>query len=106
MVHNNIRLSDEALRQIIETSDYIAKDSRKNARRWRAGLRSKIKSLQDSPTCHAVLYTPEQAGREVRQTFYGAYRILYTIEANVVVVLTVRHGAQRPTGPAEVKGID
>jgi len=50
--------------------------------------------------------TPKQAGREVRQTFYGVYRILYTIEANTVVVLTVRHGAQRPTGPTEVKEID
>jgi len=105
MAHR-VRLSDEALQQVIEISDYIAKDSRQNARRWRAGLRSKIKLLQDSSTCHAVLYTPEQAGLEVRQTFYGVFRILYTIEENTVIVLTVRHGAQRPIGPAEVEGID
>ncbi|NOZ40387.1 MAG: type II toxin-antitoxin system RelE/ParE family toxin [Planctomycetes bacterium] len=102
----SVRLSDEALLQIVGISDYISKDSQKNAQRWRTGLRSKIKSLQNLPTRHAILYTLEQAGREVRQTFYGTYRILYTIEKDTVTVLTVRHGAQRPIGPKEVDGIE
>ena len=91
---------------LIEISAYIAKDSRRNARRWRDGLRRKVKALSGSPTSHAVLYSEAQAGCEVRQTFYGVYRILYTIEDKRVVVLTVRHGAMRPMGPAEVQGIE
>ena len=53
-----------------------------------------------------MLYSPEQAGREVRQTFYGVYRILYTIAADTVYVLTVRHGARRPLEPTEIEGIE
>ncbi|MCG8451011.1 MAG: type II toxin-antitoxin system RelE/ParE family toxin [Pirellulales bacterium] len=101
----SVRLSDEALARITEISDFIAKDSPENARRWRAGIRQKIKSLDELATRHAVLYTPQQASREVRQTFYGVYRILYAIEKNSVYILTVRHGARRPMGPAEVKDI-
>lgn len=100
------RLTDEALRQIIDISDYIARDSRKNARRWRDGLRRKIAMLCNTAKSHAVLYTKEQAGREVRQTFYGVYRILYTVERDHIVVLTIRHGAKRPFGPSEIEGID
>lgn len=102
----SIRLAEEAIRQIIEVSDYIAVDSQKNARRWRRGLRKKIKTLAGSATSHAVLYTAKQAGQEVRQTFYGVYRILYTIDNDRVIVLAVRHGAKRPLGPLEIEGIE
>jgi plasmid stabilization system protein ParE len=103
---HKIRLSDEALRQITAIGDYIAKDSSDNARRWIIRLRAAIDTLCTFPKRHAVLYTAAEAGREVRQTFYGVYRILYEIQDDTVYVLTVRHGAQRPIGPAEIEGIE
>ncbi len=103
---HKVRLSDEALRQIESIGDYIAQDSPRNALRWVQKIRSTIDTLGNFPERHAILYTPQQAGREVRQTFYGVYRILYEIQNETIFVLTVRHGARRPIGPAEVEGIE
>lgn len=102
-----VRLSDEALEQITMVSEYIAAHSPEHAARWRSGIRAKIKSLSQFPARNAVIYTPQQArGREVRETYFGVYRILYCIETTEIVVLTVRHGARKPIGPAEVEGIE
>jgi len=103
---HKIRLSDEALRQITVIGDYIAQDSPDNARRWIVRLRATVDALRAFPKRHAVLYTAAEASREVRQTFYGVYRILYEIQDDTVYVLTVRHGARRPIGPAEIEGIE
>jgi toxin ParE1/3/4 len=98
-----IRVSDEALNQIEAIRDYIAKDSPRNAARWLENLHSRLNRLSYSDESHAVLYTPEQAGLEVRQTFYGTYRILYSIDGDIIHVLSVRHGARRPMGPDELR---
>lgn len=98
-------LTDEAVRQIVVIGDYIAQDSPENALSWVERLRAAVDTLGTFPERHAVLYTAAQAGREVRQTFYGVYRILYEIQGDTVYVLTVRHGARRPIGPAEIEGI-
>ncbi len=103
---HKLRLTDEAVRQIETIGDYIARGSPDSARRWHICIRQRIETLSDSPERHAVLYSREQAGREVRQTFYGVYRILYTMDADTVYVLTVRHGARRPIGPTEIEGVD
>lgn len=103
---HKVRLSDEALRQITAIGDYIAQDSPDNARRWIIRLRAAVDTLRTFPERHAVLYTAAEAGREVRQTFYGVYRILYEIQGDTVFVLTVRHSARRPISPAEIEGIE
>lgn len=101
-----VRLSEEALRQITAIGDYIAKDSPENARRWIVRLRATIDTLGSFSKRHAVLYTTADVGREVRQTFFGVYRILYEIQDDRVYVLTVRHGARRPIGSEEIEGIE
>jgi toxin ParE1/3/4 len=97
-----IRVTDEALGQIEAIRDYIAKDSPLNAARWLDKLHRRIELITHSAESHAVLYTTEQAGVEVRQTFYGTYRILYSIDDDIIHVLSVRHGARRPMGPDEL----
>ena len=101
-----VRLSEEAIRQLEKICEYIASNSPHNALRWLKKIRVAIDALGKYPEVHAVIYTREQAGREVRQTFYGTYRILYEIQGDAVYVLTVRHGARRPIGPAEVACIE
>jgi len=103
---HKIRLSNEAVRQITAIGDYIALDSPGNALHWVERLRETVGTLSTYPERHEVLYTAAQAGREVRHTFYGVYRILYEIQGDTVYVLTVRHGARRPIGPTEVEGIE
>jgi len=98
MTHR-VRLTDEALRQIEAIGDHIARDSPQNAILWLEKLYQRIDALGNLPEVHAVLYSEEEAGAEVRQTFYGVYRILYSIDGDVVHVLTVRHGACKPIGP-------
>jgi toxin ParE1/3/4 len=98
-----VRLSDEALSQIEAIRDYIAKDSPLNAKRWLDKLQRRMELIGYSAESHAILYTPEQAGLEVRQAFYGIYRILYSIDGDIVHVLSVRHGARRPMGPDELR---
>lgn len=102
MTHR-VRLTDEALGQIESIGDYIAKDSPLNAKRWLEKLHARIDSLSTFPERHAILYSANVAGVEVRQTFYGVYRILYSIDNDIVHILTVRHGARKPIGPDELR---
>ena len=102
-MNHKVRLTDEALRQIEAIGDHIAKDSPQNAKLWVEKLHLRIDALGSHPEIHAVLYSAQEAGAEVRQTFYGVYRILYSIDDGVVQVLTVRHGACKPIGPDELR---
>jgi len=101
-----VRIAEEALRQVASISSCIACDSPEYAARWRHGIQTKMNSLSAFPLRNAIKYTKEQAGREVRETYFGVYRILYTVDSSTVAILTVRHGARRPLGPSEVAGID
>jgi plasmid stabilization system protein ParE len=102
----DVVLSSEAKANIVAISDYIAQDSTENALRWEDRLRERLRSLGHSPTAHEVAYRAEAVGREIRHTFFGVYRVLYTISGTRVVVLTVRHGARQPLSPDELRRID
>jgi hypothetical protein len=58
---------------------------------------------QRFPERHEVAYSVGDVGRDVRHTFYGVYRILYTIEQDTVVILSVRHAARKPLTIDEVR---
>ena len=70
--------------------------------RWFQALEDAVASLADFP--ERCPLAPENAvfPVEVRQLFYGrkphVYRILFTIEAQTVRVLHIRHGRRRPRG--------
>jgi plasmid stabilization system protein ParE len=69
------------------------------ALRWARTLRAKINSLKTSPERCPIDPDSEIYGEEVRVLLHGkrsgVYRVLFTIRANTVHVLTVRHSAQR-----------
>ena len=46
----------------------------------------------------------QAAGVELRQLIHGMYRVLYTVETNMVTIHAVRHGARRPLRPDELPG--
>jgi toxin ParE1/3/4 len=97
-----VRLSFEAKRNVTAISDYIAQDSPANARRWRQGIRELMRALRTSPE-HEIVYCARDVGRDIRHSFYGVYRILFTIEQDTVVILAVRHGARKPLSLDEVR---
>jgi len=84
---------------------HIERDSPQNAHKWAVGLMDAIQSLENFP--NACGHAPENAyfSQEIRQLIYGrglnAYRILFTVQADTVSVLFIRHGAQDVLRPEE-----
>jgi plasmid stabilization system protein ParE len=70
------------------------------ALRWFRGLKNSLDSL--SEFTHRCSLAPENVEFpfEVRQLFYGRkphqYRVLFTIEADTVIVLHIRYGRRMP----------
>jgi len=84
--------SDRALGRVRETARYIAADDPAAAVRWVDGLFDAAGRLTDFPESGRI--TPELEDRGVRELVYGAYRVFYRIEADAVLILTVRHASQ------------
>jgi hypothetical protein len=61
-----------------------------------------IETLQHFPLRHGLAPEAAAVGIEVRQMMHGVYRILYTVDANVVTIHGIRHGARRPLRPDEI----
>ena len=71
--------------------------------RWFAALRQAIGSLRSLPARCPVAPESRDVPLEIRQLLYGrrphVYRILFTINGDVVNVLHVRHARRRPAQP-------
>jgi toxin ParE1/3/4 len=87
-----IAWTDRALERIRETARYIAADDPAAAVRWAGGLFDAAARLADFPESGRL--APELEDRGVRELVYGAYRVFYRIDAEVVLMLTVRHASQ------------
>ena len=65
---------------------------------WFKGLMNAIASLQEKPRRCPLATENEVFSEEVRQLLYGKsknrYRVLFTISADIVYVLFVRHTSQ------------
>jgi plasmid stabilization system protein ParE len=68
------------------------KDSPAAAEHWRINLFREFDSLQYFPLKHGLVPEAERAGTDLRQTFFGMYRILYRVRGDVVTVHGVLHG--------------
>jgi len=79
-----------ALDRAAEAYAYIAADSPSAAEDWLAGLLEAGEDLSTFPERGRAV--PEIGRNEVREVFYGVYRIVYRVDPNDVVILTVRHG--------------
>ena len=71
------------------------------ANRWLTRLLKSLKSLERLPEIHPIAEDmSELAGFPVRETLFGkrpnVYRILYTVDADAVNVIAIRHAAQEP----------
>src|SRR6185295_6375356 len=70
---------------------------------WFLGLEAAVASLDEFPQRCSLAPENQVFPFEVRQLLYGRkphlYRILFTIENNIVHVLHIRHGRQKPIEP-------
>ena len=101
MAHS-LRITRLAYEQLDASAEYIALDSEEASRRWRDGILQDIESLQNFPLRHGLAPEAEAVGVELRQMMHGFYRILYKVDADIVTVLGIRHGARRPMHPDEL----
>lgn len=79
-----------AIRRLREAARYIARDKPRAAERWAAGAFDAVARLADLPNHGRVV--PELDRHDIREVIYGAYRIIYRVSPEAVLLLTVRHG--------------
>jgi toxin ParE1/3/4 len=90
-----------ALERVDEVAEYIARDRTEAARRWMRPLFEAVRRLEHFPESGRPV--PELQHRpELREVVHGAYRVIYRVEPDRVLVLTVRH-ARRLLDPSEVR---
>ena len=91
------KLSPRAFADIDAIVEHIQADSPVNATRWRESLFAKIAKLSGMPHSCSLAPEDEYCSIEVRQTFLGRYRILFTVRQtnSLVYVLAIHHGARR-----------
>jgi plasmid stabilization system protein ParE len=100
-----VELSDRAQSDIAAIHDWLlSQQAGSAAERWFVALREAIASLSTLPTRCPVSAESRDSPVEVRQLLYGrkphVYRILFTLDRDVVQVLHIRHGRRRPSRQA------
>lgn len=77
---------------------WMARNSPRNAARWRSGLFRIVEKLESDPNLYPAAEESLDLGLELRELLYGrrrsVYRILFTIDEQTVNILRVRHAAQ------------
>jgi len=80
----------EAIAQLTEIEDYIAKDSPERAARFVEQLIEHAESLSDEPRMGRTV--PEIANPDIRELLVKKYRIVYRLNENCIEILTVFEG--------------
>ena len=85
-------LTDEALRDLEEIGDYIARDSPVRARTFVGELLLSAQRISEIPQGFPLVPRYERHG--VRRRVHGAYLIFYRVEESRVSILHILHGAR------------
>ena len=95
----HVEITATAEAELREAYLWIREDAPERAVRWRKGLLKQIERLETLP--ERCPFAPENAffAEEIRQLLYGrrsgVYRILFTIDEDIVFVLHIRHRARQ-----------
>jgi plasmid stabilization system protein ParE len=96
--------TEPALLDLENLREYIAKDSEYYAARFVARIIDAAETLQELPRIGRVV--PEAEDETIRELLFRSYRIMYRVEADRVLILTVIHGnrdiSQRMPKPWDV----
>ena len=96
-----VAYTQRALAELEEATDWWARHhSPVEAARWYAGFSAAIDSLAENPCCWPVARENGLFPYELRELPYGlgsrpTHRAVFTIRPEAVVILTIRHGAQK-----------
>jgi len=81
-----------ALERVAEIASYIAQDRPQAAADWADAIFASVLRLESFP--ESGRRVPESARPELREVIHGRYRVIYRVDPDRVMVLTVRHGRQ------------
>ncbi|MDF1501803.1 type II toxin-antitoxin system RelE/ParE family toxin [Roseisolibacter sp. H3M3-2] len=93
MSHTRIVWSAQAVDDVAEIHDYIARNSPRYAAVVSGRLVAAVDRLRLDPESGRMV--PELADPTVREVIHGAYRLVYELRAGVVEVLTVFRGSRQ-----------
>ena len=88
-----VHWTDTALGHLQAIHDYIARDSKRNAKRFVDRLTRKSQTVGRFPESGSIV--PEFGSPEIREIFEQSYRIVYRILADRIDVVAVTHGARK-----------
>jgi plasmid stabilization system protein ParE len=95
-----ISIQRRALAEMNSAYRWIEEREPVYAARWLARLHRKIETLTRNPQRCPFAEESEVLGFELRELLFGrrrnVYRILFTVEGELVSVLSVRHAARQP----------
>ena len=82
--------SPRALERVVEIGEYIvAQDRPSAAANWVEGVFASVGRLRRFPRSGREV--PERRREDLREVLYGSYRVIYRIDPEQILVLTVRH---------------
>lgn len=94
-----VLITDPAREELDAAYLWLVQQTERHAPTWHNGLVDAILSLENSPGRCLIAPSSENAATLTRQLLYGrrqdAYRILFSIRGEQVIVLHILHGARQ-----------
>jgi toxin ParE1/3/4 len=81
-----------AVQRVYENAEYIARDRPLAAEEWVEGVFAAVERLKEFPFSGREV--EEVRRKEIREVVFGRHRIIHRVEAERVIILTVRHQRQ------------
>ncbi len=81
-----------AIQRVKEIGEQIKRDNPIVARKLIGTMFDKVEKLAEFPESGAI--NPEAERKDIRQLVVKNHRIIYRVEVNMIIVLTVRHSRQ------------
>jgi plasmid stabilization system protein ParE len=92
--------SPRAARDFHNICEYIARDSRRAARKFGRRLLQVIESIPHQPLLGAIV--PEYERHDIRERMLADYRIVYRLRDDGIEIVAITHGARLlPRSPQE-----
>lgn len=95
-----VEYAPNAIRELEDIYLWIKARAPLSADRWREDLISKVESLSEDPHRHRPAPESRKFSCDIRQLLFrkrrSQFRVVFTITAKRVIILTVRHHSRRP----------
>ena len=92
-----VRWTHRAVADLEEIGRYIAEDNPEAANRWIGTLRARAVAADRTPLAGRLV--PEWSETQVREVIERSYRIIYRVEPDGILVLTVHHARRLLRAP-------